>query len=67
MKNLIYQVWAGDLRPGCKYSSKLMKEYADKVGADYRLDVDQNIATKLVDANGMYWKECYPESEPLNN
>lgn len=20
----------------------------------------------VMDANGMYWKECYPESEPLN-
>ena len=60
MKNLIYQVWAGDLRPGCKYSSKLMKEYADKIGADYRLDIDPNIASKFVDANGMYWEWLNP-------
>ena len=21
----------------------------------------------VMDANGIYWKECYPESEPLND
>ena len=60
MKNLIYQVWAGELRPGCKYSSKLMKAYATKIGADYRLDIDPNIASKTVDANGMYWEWLNP-------
>ena len=60
MKNLIYQVWAGELRPGCKYSSKLMKDYCEKIGADYRLDIDPNIASKLVDANGMYWEWLNP-------
>jgi len=60
MKNLIYQVWAGELRPGCNYSSKLMKEYADRIGADYRLDIDPNIASKTVDANGMYWEWLNP-------
>ena len=46
-KNLIYQVWAGELRSACKHSSKLMKEYADRIGADYRLDIDPNIASSL--------------------
>ena len=59
-KNLIYQVWAGDLRPGCKFSEKLMREYCDRIGADYRLDLSPNIASKLVDANGMYWEWLNP-------
>ena len=36
MKNLIYQVWAGELRPGCNYSQKLFKKYAKNINADYR-------------------------------
>ena len=33
MKNLIYQVWAGDMRPGCRYSEKLFSSlfYAKKL------------------------------------
>ena len=55
MKNLIYQVWAGDMRPGCKYSERLFREYAERIGADYRLDLSPNIASKLVDGkDGMY-------------
>ena len=29
MKNIIYQYWQGNLKPGVIYSTKLMKEYAD--------------------------------------
>ena len=60
MKNLIYQVWAGEIRPGCEYSSRLMKEYAKKVGAEYRLDISPNIASKLVKSDGMYWEWLNP-------
>lgn len=61
MKNLIYQVWAGDMRPGCKYSEKLFREYAERIGADYRLDLDPNIASKLVEGNdGMYFEWLNP-------
>ena len=49
MKNLIYQVWAGELRPGCNYSQKLFKKYAKNINADYRLDIDPNIASKICD------------------
>lgn len=59
MKNLIYQVWAGKLRPGCEYSSKLMKEYADRIGADYRLDIDPMIASKNCDVP-MYFEWLNP-------
>ena len=59
MKKLIYQVWAGKLRPGCVYSSKLMKEYADRIGADYRLDIDPMIASKKCDVP-MYFEWLNP-------
>ena len=59
MKNLIYQVWAGELRPGCKHSSKLMKAYADRIGADYRLDIDPNIASAVCDVP-MYFEWLNP-------
>ena len=61
MKNLIYQVWAGDMRPGCRYSEKLFREYAERVGADYRLDISPNIASKYVKGkNGMYFEWLNP-------
>lgn len=59
MKNLIYQVWAGKLRPGCEYSSKLVKEYADRIGADYRLDIDPMIASSKCDVP-MYFEWLNP-------
>lgn len=49
MKNVIYQVWSGILTEECKVSSKLMKAYAERIGADYILDIDPNIAGKLCD------------------
>ncbi len=59
MANLIYQVWAGELRPACKHSSKLMKEYSDRIGADYRLDIDPNIASNSCDVP-MYFEWLNP-------
>ena len=47
-KNLIYQVWDGDLRPGCTYSEKLFRYYANMIDADYRLDLNPNIASMHV-------------------
>ena len=35
MKNLIYQVWAGEMRPGCRSSEKLFREYAEKIEGRY--------------------------------
>ena len=60
MKNLIYQVWAGEMRPGCRYSEKLFREYAQKNGADYRLDISPNIASKFVRKDGMYFEWLNP-------
>jgi len=61
MKTLIYQVWEGELRPACKYSEKLFRQYADRIGADYRLDINPNIASKYVsDDNSKYFEWLNP-------
>ena len=60
-KNLIYQVWDGDLRPGCTYSEKLFRYYANMIDADYRLDLNPNIASKHVKGkDGMYFEWLNP-------
>ena len=60
MRNLIYQVWCGTLSEEAKASSKLMKQYADRIGAEYLLHMNPNIASKLVDGNGPYWEWLNP-------
>lgn len=47
MKNIIYQYWQGDLKPGVVYSSELIKKYAESIGAEYRFDHNKTIAGKL--------------------
>jgi hypothetical protein len=39
--NLIYQCWEGTLPPGAEYSRTLMVEYAGRIGAEYRCDINQ--------------------------
>ena len=60
MKNLIYQVWCGTLSEEAKVSSKLMKQYADRIGAEYLLHMNPNIASKRVDSDGPYWEWLNP-------
>lgn len=60
MKNLIYQVWCGTLSEEAKASSKLMKQYADRIGAEYLLHMNPNISSRLVDSNGPYWEWLNP-------
>lgn len=54
MKNLIYQNYTGSMGEPEKHSSKLFKEYADRIGAEYRLDINPNIASKLCDVSYYY-------------
>lgn len=49
MKNLIYQNWTGQMRPGAKHSEKLFREYAKRIGCEYRLDLDPNTASRHTD------------------
>ena len=60
MKNLIYQVWCGTLTEEAKVSSKLMKQYADRIGAEYLLHTNPNIASKRVNSDGPYWEWLNP-------
>ena len=59
MKNIIYQYWKGDLKPGVLYSTKLMKEYADKIGAEYRFDHNIEIASKTCNVP-IYYEPANP-------
>jgi hypothetical protein len=59
MKNIIYQYWKGPLKPGVLYSTKLMKEYADRIGAEYRFDHNVTIASKTVDVD-IYYEPANP-------
>jgi len=60
VKNLIYQVYSGTLSEECRVSSRLMKQYANRIGAEYWLHIDPNIASKKVDSNGPYWEWLNP-------
>ena len=51
MKNLIYQNYTGNLGNPEIFSKTLFKEYADCIGADYRFDLDPNIASKHSNVN----------------
>lgn len=63
MKNIIYQYWQGDLKPGVIYSTKLMKEYADRIGAEYRFDHNIQIASKTVNVP-IYYEPANPLVDP---
>ena len=59
MKNIIYQYWQGNLKPGVVYSTELMKKYADKIGAEYRFDHNKIIAGKKVNVP-IYYEPANP-------
>ena len=42
MKNIIYQCWDGELRPGVKASIKNIAEYAKRIGAEHRFEHNAN-------------------------
>ncbi len=59
MKNIIYQYWKGDMKPGVEYSCKLMKEYADRIGAEYKFDFNTTIAGQVVNVP-IYYEPANP-------
>ena len=59
MKNLIYQYWQGPLKPGVQSSTKLMKAYAEKIGAEYRFDHNIQIASKTCNVP-IYYEPANP-------
>lgn len=46
MKNLIYQYWNGNVRPSARYGSDCMREYAHRIGAVYKFDVNSNFPSE---------------------
>lgn len=54
MRNLIYQNYTGSMGEPEKHSSKLFKAYAEAIGAEYRLDINPNIGSKLCDVPYYY-------------
>ena len=59
MKNIIYQYWQGDMKPGVKESTRLIKEYADRIGVEYRFDHNITIAGKVVNVP-IYYEPANP-------
>ena len=59
MRNIIYQYWQGDMKPGVIESTRLIKEYADKIGAEYRFDHNITIAGKTVNVP-IYYEPANP-------
>lgn len=59
MKNIIYQYWKGPLKPGVQTSVKLMKSYAEKIGAEHRFDHNIDIASKIVNVP-IYYEPANP-------
>jgi len=63
MKNIIYQYWKGDLKPGVVYSTELIKKYAEKIGAEYRFDHNKTIAGKVCSIP-IYYEPANPLVDP---
>jgi len=59
MRNIIYQYWKGPMKPGVRASTKAMKEYADRIGAEYRFDHNVEIASQVVDVP-IYYEPANP-------
>lgn len=59
MVNLIYQYWKGPLKPGVIASTKLIKQYAERIGCQYRFDHNIEIASKTVDVP-IYYEPANP-------
>lgn len=47
VKNLIYKYWDGNLTVGCKAGSENMKQYANRIGADYLFEHNPRFVTNL--------------------
>jgi hypothetical protein len=47
MKFLIYQYWDGDINTGALHGCQVMKEYADRIGAEYLFELNPKFRTDL--------------------
>jgi len=60
MTNLIYQVWVGDTRPGVDYSIENIKNYADRIGADYYFDHNPTYGQRMSGVSKGYYDWMNP-------
>jgi len=56
--NLIYQYWNGNVRPSARAGVDNMKEYAKRIGAEYRFDENPNYFTGL-NPNAAKYYDCF--------
>ena len=65
MKTIIYQYWDGIEKPGNKAGVELMKQYADKIGADHVYEKDANFITNIGSYSSSYglFKAIYEYSD----
>lgn len=63
MKNIIYQYWQGPMKPGVSASVKLMRRYAETIGAEYRFDHNKTIASNYVNVP-IYYEPANPLVDP---
>lgn len=47
MKNIIYQYWDGTMNSGAIYGAKVMKEYANRIGAEYLFEDNPRFRSDL--------------------
>ena len=59
MQTLIYQCWTGPMRSGVVASRENISAYAQRIGAEYRYDLNPNIAGKVCDVP-MYFEWLNP-------
>ena len=64
MKNLIYQYWDGDLRPGGIAGTANMRKYAERIGADFLFEHNPRFVTNLGEYSPHYgsFKPIYTDS-----
>ena len=59
VRSLIYQCWTGPMRSGTVASRQNIAAYAKRIGAEYRYDLNPNIAGKVCDVP-MYFEWLNP-------
>ena len=47
MRNIIYQYWDGTMNSGAIYGAKVMKEYANRIGAEYLFEDNPRFRSDL--------------------
>ena len=64
MRNLVYQYWDGPIPQGVEYNIDLVKDWAERIGAEYRFDHNTKFFTGIGKASHFYGtlKPVYDDS-----